>query len=78
MVGMRQDLYSNECISAENQSTEINLKSYRGEVFLIVLLKTVFENLDQLKSYDQTNPNVFVFGLWGLHFFWSVYMVSAQ
>ena len=55
---MRQDLYSNECISAENRSTETNLYAYREEVFIIVSLKTLFENLNLVKSYDKTNPNV--------------------
>ena len=41
---MKQDLYSNECISAEKQSTEINLEAYREEVFFIVMLKTVFKD----------------------------------
>ena len=56
-------MYSNEWISAEIQSTEINLQVYK-EVFLIVLPKTVFENLNLVKSYDKTNPDVFVFSLW--------------
>ena len=42
--GVKQDLYSNECISAEKQSTEINLEAYREEVFFIVMLKTVFKD----------------------------------
>ena len=61
---MKQDLYSNEWISAENQSTEINLKAYKEEVYLIVSLKTVFENLNVVKSNDKTNPNIFVSSLW--------------
>ena len=61
---MQQGLYSNEWISAENQSTEISLKVYREEVFLVVSLKTEFENLNLVKSYDKTNPSVFVFSLW--------------
>ena len=60
---MKQTLYSNECISAEKQSTEFNLKSYREEVILIISLKTVFENLNLVKSYDKTNPNIFVLNL---------------
>ena len=51
-------------MSAENQSTEIGLKTYREEVFLIVSLKTVFENLNLVKSYNKTNPNVFIPSLW--------------
>ena len=47
---MKQDLYSNEWISAENQSAEINPKAYREEVFLVILLKTLFENLNLVKS----------------------------
>ena len=72
MIGNEaQTLYSNDCISAEKQSTEFNLKSYKEEVFWIISLKTVFENLNIVKSYDKTNPNVFVFSLpdkykWGL------------
>ena len=62
---MKQGLYSNEWISAENWSTEIRLKAYRKEVFLIVSLKTEFENLNLVKGYDKTNPGVFVFSLWG-------------
>ena len=61
---MNQDLYSNEWISAENQSTEINLEAYREEVFLIVSLKIEFENLNLVKSYDKTSLNVFVYSLW--------------
>ena len=62
---MKKDLYSNEWFSDENQSTEIILQAHREEVFLIVSLKTVFENLNLVKSYDFTNPNVFVLSLWG-------------
>ena len=75
---MKQNLYSNEWISSENQSTKINLNADREEVFLIVSLKTVFENYNLVKSYDKTYPNVFEFGLWeilvGLNFFLSVYL----
>ena len=60
---MKREIYSNEWISAEIQSTEINLQVYK-EVFFIVLPKTVFENLNLVKSYDKTNPDVFVFSLW--------------
>ena len=49
---MKQDLYSNEWISAENQSTEINLKTHREEEVLIVSLKIVFEYLNVVKSYS--------------------------
>ena len=56
---MKQALYSNECISAEKQSIELNLRSYREEAFWIISLKTVTENLNLVKSYDKTNPNVF-------------------
>ena len=71
---MKQTLYSNECIPAENLSTKFNLKSDREEVFLIISLKTVFNNLNIVKSYDKTNQNLFVFSLrdkygWGLTFF---------
>ena len=58
-------MYSDKWISAENQSTEINLKAYREEVYLSVSLKTGFENLNLVKSYYKTNPNDFVFSLWG-------------
>ena len=61
---MKRDMYSNEWISTENQSTEINLQVYREEVFLIVSPKTEFENLNLVKSYDKTNSDVFVFSLW--------------
>ena len=61
---MKKDLYSNEWISDENQSTEIILQAHREEVFLIVSLKTVFEHLNLVKRYDYTNPNVFVLSLW--------------
>ena len=68
---MKQHLYANEWLSAETQSTETNLKPYREEVFVVVSPKTVFENLNLVKSYDKTNPIVFVFSLsekyrWGL------------
>ena len=53
---MKQGLYSNEWISTEIQSAEINPQAYREKVFLIVSLKTWFENLHLVKSYDQTNP----------------------
>ena len=56
-------MYSNVWISVESQSTEINLQAYRQEVFFIVSPKTVFENLNLVKSYDKTNPDVFVFSL---------------
>ena len=51
-------------MSAEKQSTEIGLKTYREDVFLIISLKTVFENLHLVKSYNKTNLNVFVPCLW--------------
>ena len=60
---MKQDLYSNEWISTEIQSAEINPQAYRGEVFLIVSLKTLFQNLHPVKSYVKTNPTDFVFSL---------------
>ena len=61
---MKPHLYSNDWISAENQATEINLKTYREEVFLIVFLKTVLENLNLVKNYNKTDPIVFVRSLW--------------
>ena len=35
------------------------------EVCLSVSLKTGYENLNLVKSYDKTNTNDFVFSLWG-------------
>ena len=61
---MKQHLYLNEWKSAENRSKEIGLRTYGEEVFLTVSLKTVFENLNLVKSYNKTNPNVFVLSLW--------------
>ena len=61
---MKQGLCLNEWISVESQSTEISLKSDREEVFLMVSLKTVVENLNPVKSYDKTNPTAFVYSLW--------------
>ena len=71
-------MYSEKWISAGSHSTEFNLKTYREEVFFIVLLKTEFENFNLVKSYNKTSPNVFVFSLWekiqvGLYFFWLAY-----
>ena len=68
---MKQDLYSYEWISAEIQSAEMNPKANGDEEFFIGSLKTMFENLNLVKSYDETNPTVFVFSLsdkyrWGL------------
>ena len=37
---------------------------HREEVTLIVLLKTLFENLNLVESYDETHPIAFVFSLW--------------
>ena len=61
---MKQGLYSNEWISAEIQSAEINPKAYREEVTLTDSLKTLLENSNLVKSYDKTNPTVFVYSLW--------------
>ena len=55
---MKQDLYSYEWISAEIQSADMNPKANREEEFFIVSLKTMFENLNLVKSYDRTNPTV--------------------
>ena len=68
---MKQNLYSYEWISAEIQSVEIIPKANREEECFIVSLKTMFENLNLVKSYDKTNPTVLVFSLsdkyrWGL------------
>ena len=60
---MKQDLYSNEWISAAIQSAEMNPKANREEEFFIVSLKTLIENLNLVKSYDRTNLAVFVFSL---------------
>ena len=67
-------------MSAEKQSTEIGLKTYREDVFLIISLKTVFENLHLVKSYNKINLNVFCTLSMGkiqvgLNFFWPVYIV---
>ena len=63
---MKQDLYSNEWISTEIQSAEINPQAYREEVFLIVSLKTLFENLHLVKSYDRPKTSLTdsIFSLW--------------
>ena len=55
----------------KKHSIEFNFKSYREEVFFIISQKTVFENLNLVKNYGKTNPNVFVLNLrdkcrWGL------------
>ena len=64
---MEEDLYSKKWISTEIQSSEMNPKGYRDEVFLIVSLKPLFENLNLVKRYDKTNPTVFLFShRWGL------------
>ena len=60
---MKQGLYSDQWISAEIQSAEINPEAYREGVFLVVSLKTFFENLNLVKCYDKTNPTVFVFSM---------------
>ena len=75
---MKQTLFSNECISLEKQSTEFNLKSYREDVFLIILLKTVFENLNLVKSYDKTNPIVFVLNLRDKYRYIGIYIYTDQ
>ena len=79
---MKQGLYSNEWISAEIQPAETNPKAYTEEVFLIVSLKTLFEKLNLVKSYDKTNQTVFVLSLWkkhaGLNFFCSVYLLNIN
>ena len=61
---MKQDMYSNELISAENQSAEIYPQAYREEVCLIVSLNTLFENINLVKRYDKTNLTVFACSLW--------------
>ena len=60
---MKKDMYSNEWISAEIESAEIDPKAHREKVFMIVLLKTLFENFNVVKSHDKTNQTVFVFSL---------------
>ena len=55
----------------KKQSTEFNLKSYIGTVFLIISLNTAYENLYLVKIYGKPNQNAFVFSLrdkyrWGL------------
>ena len=56
---MKQDVYTKKWISAVNHLTEFNRKTHKEKVFFIVSLKTVFENLNLVKSYNKTNPNVF-------------------
>ena len=63
MIGYEAGPVFNEWISDENQLTEIILQAHRDEGFLIGSLKTVFENLNLVKSYDYTNPNVFALSL---------------
>ena len=60
---MKQYLYSNEWTSAKNQSSEINHKAQKEVVFLIISLKTVFKNVNLVKSYNKPNPHCFVFSL---------------
>ena len=52
---MKQDIYSNEWISAENQSAEIIPKAFREEISLILSPKILFESLYLVKSYAKTN-----------------------
>ena len=66
---MKQGLYSNGWISAEIQSAEINPKAYREEVSLVVSLKTLFEKLNPVKSYNKSMEKIQV----GLNFCWPVY-----
>ena len=60
---MKQGLFSNEWLSAEVQSAEINPKAYREETFLIVSLKILFKKLNNLFSIfisnksDKTQPH---------------------
>ena len=61
---MKRGMYSNEWISAENQSTKINLQAYTEEFFFNCFAENFVENLNLVKSYDKTNPDVFVFSLW--------------
>ena len=56
---------------SRNSVREMNPKANREEEFFIVSLKTMFENSNLVKSYDKTNPTVFLFRLsdkyrWGL------------
>ena len=79
MIGKKRGLYSIEWISAESQSTEINLQAYREDWGIFdCVAETVFENFNLVKSYDKTYPNDCVFSLWkiiqvGLIFFCPVY-----
>ena len=61
---MKQDLYSNGWISTENQSGEIYPLACRDEVFFIISLRTLFEILNLVKSFDKTNLTAFAFSLW--------------
>ena len=71
MIGNKADPVLKWVHLSKKQSTAFNLKWYREEVLLIIWLKTVFENLNLVESYDKTNLNVFVLSVrdkyrWGL------------
>ena len=61
---MKQDLYSNEWISLENQSAQIIPKAYREEVILIFSPKTLFESVNLVTSYDKTYLTAVVLSQW--------------
>ena len=61
---MKQDLYSNVWVSAENQSTKLYPTAYREEVLFFLSMKILYENLNLVISYDKINLTVFVLSLW--------------
>ena len=60
---MKQVLYSNIWISAENQSPKFYPKAQREEVLCFLLVKILCENLNLVISYDKTNLTLFVLSL---------------
>ena len=57
---MKQDLYLNKLMSAENKLATLNPKAYRKEVCLFISLKTLSEKFNLVKCYDKN----IVFSLW--------------
>ena len=45
-------------------SQQKNTKSYREELFFIISLKTVFENLNLVKRDNKTNLNILYLVYW--------------
>ena len=62
---MKQGLYSKKWISAEIKSAEINSNAHKEEVFLIVSLKTLFENLNRVKTITIRQIQLFVYLIYG-------------